>query len=278
MAIRTLACLLLVAGMAPAAQQRQLKPLSKDQVVGLVRDGLADESGGRLVKDRGLDFVPSQEFAEDLRKEGAHDAFIKAVLEAPHPTGAPQPNRALNRAQVMALVKAGIPSSRVAILARERGIDFEPSDDFLQQLRTAGAGQDVVDALKTAQRVKPPKEALAHPPQPDSQKGTRQTTSGGTKVQRIRVGGQVEATKLTHQEAPEYPPLAKTARIQGTVRMEVVIDKDGTVEDIKVLSGHPLLIESALEAVSRWRYQPTYLNGKPVEVMTQVEINFHLTE
>jgi protein TonB len=60
--------------------------------------------------------------------------------------------------------------------------------------------------------------------------------------------------------------------------MEVIIDKDGTVEDIKVLSGHPLLIESALEAVSRWRYQPTYLNGKPVEVLTEVDINFQLKE
>jgi TonB family protein len=277
-AIRTLACLLLVVGMVPAAQQRQPKPLSKDQVVAIVRNGLADESGARLVKDRGLDFAPAQDFAEDLRKEGASDAFIKAVLEAPHPTGAPQPSRALNRAQVMALVKAGVPNSRVAILANERGIDFEPSDDFLQQLRAAGAGQDVVDALKAAERVKPPKEALAHPPQPDSQKGTRQTTSGSTKVQRIRVSGPVAAAKLTHQEAPEYPPLAKTAHIQGTVRMEVVIDKDGTIADIKVLSGHPLLIESALEAVSRWRYQPTYLNGKPVEVMTEVEINFHLME
>ncbi|HXW15761.1 MAG TPA: energy transducer TonB [Terriglobia bacterium] len=272
MAIRTLACLLLAAGMAAAAQQRQSKPLTKEQVVAIVRDGLADESGGRLVKDRGLDFAPAQEFVESLRKEGADDAFVKAVLEAPHPTGALHPERALNRAQVMALIKAGIPSSRVAILASERGIDFEPSDDYLQQLRTAGAGQDALDALKTADRVKPP---LAHPPQPDSQKGTRQTS---TKVQRIRVSGQVAAAKLIHQEAPEYPSLAKTARIQGTVQMEVVIDKDGTVEDIKVLSGHPLLIESALEAVSRWRYQPTYLNGKPVEVMTEVEINFKLTE
>ena len=278
MAIRTLACLFLVAGMVPAAQQRQLKPLTKDQVIAIVRDGLADESGARLVKDRGLDFAPAQEFVESLRKEGADDAFIKAVLEAPHPPGAPQPNRALNRAQVMALVKAGVPSSRVAMLASERGIDFEPTDDFLQQLRTAGAGQDVVDALKAAERVKPPKEALAHPPQPESQKGTRQTTSSRTKVQRIRVSGQVAATKLIHQEAPEYPPLAKTAHIQGTVRMQVVIDKDGTVEDIKVLSGHPLLIESALEAVSRWRYQPTYLNGKPVEVLTEVDINFQLKE
>jgi protein TonB len=95
---------------------------------------------------------------------------------------------------------------------------------------------------------------------------------------RIRVGGQVEQAKLIFQPKPEYPPLAKMARIQGTVRLEAIISRDGTIQDLKVLSGHPLLVKAALEAVQRWRYQPTLLNGEPVEVVTEIDVNFTLQE
>jgi len=94
--------------------------------------------------------------------------------------------------------------------------------------------------------------------------------------QRIRVGGQVEAAKLIYKPTPQYPPLAKMARIQGTVRLEAVIAKDGTIQDLKVLSGHPLLVKAALDAVKQWRYQPTLLNGQPVEVVTEIDVNFTL--
>jgi protein TonB len=95
---------------------------------------------------------------------------------------------------------------------------------------------------------------------------------------RIRVGGMVEQAKLIFQPKPEYPPLAKMARIQGVVRLEAIISKDGTIQDLKVVSGHPLLVKAALEAVQRWRYQPTLLNGEPVEVVTEVDVNFTLAE
>ena len=94
--------------------------------------------------------------------------------------------------------------------------------------------------------------------------------------QRIRVGGQVEAAKLIYKPTPEYPPLAKMARIQGTVRLEAIIAKDGTIQDLKVMSGHPLLVKAALDAVKQWRYQPTLLNGEPVEVVTEIDVNFTL--
>jgi protein TonB len=111
--------------------------------------------------------------------------------------------------------------------------------------------------------------AAAPPPPPPPQAAT---------PKRIRVGGQVEAAKLIFQPRPEYPPLAKMARIQGTVRLEAIISRDGTIQDLKVLSGHPLLVKSALEAVQRWRYQPTLLNGEPVEVITEIDVNFTLAE
>jgi len=92
------------------------------------------------------------------------------------------------------------------------------------------------------------------------------------------IGGNVMAAKLVRQEKPVYPPLAKQARISGTVKLAAMISKDGTIQDLKVISGHPLLIPAALEAVKNWVYQPTLLNGEPVEVSTQIDVNFTLSQ
>ncbi len=95
---------------------------------------------------------------------------------------------------------------------------------------------------------------------------------------RIRVGGQVQEAKAIFRPNPIYPPLAKQARIQGTVRLEAVISKEGRIDQLKVVSGHPLLVQSALDAVRQWRYQPTVLNGEPVEVATTIDVNFTLSQ
>ena len=100
----------------------------------------------------------------------------------------------------------------------------------------------------------------------------------GKPAVRVRLGGQVEAAKLIFQVKPEYPPLARIARVQGAVRLEAVISKEGTMQSLKVLSGPPLLVKAALDAVSRWRYQPTLLNGEPVEVSTEIDVNFTLDD
>jgi protein TonB len=96
--------------------------------------------------------------------------------------------------------------------------------------------------------------------------------------QRIRVGGNVQQAKLVRQPRPVYPPLAKQARIQGVVKLSAIIAKDGTIQHLEVISGHPLLIPAALEAVKQWVYQPTLLNGEPVEVVTQIDVNFTLSQ
>src|SRR5208283_4557021 len=85
----------------------------------------------------------------------------------------------------------------------------------------------------------------------------------------VRVGGAVMSKKLIYQPRPAYPSAAKKAGIQGTVRLEVVIAKDGKVQDMKLRSGHPLLAKAAMKAVSKWRYPPSLLRGEPVEVMTE---------
>jgi protein TonB len=94
--------------------------------------------------------------------------------------------------------------------------------------------------------------------------------------QRIRQGGNVTSAKLVNMVRPYYPPLAKQARISGNVLLHAIIAKDGSVIQLEVVSGHPLLVQSALDAVRQWRYQPTLLNGEPVEVDTTVTVVFSL--
>jgi protein TonB len=92
----------------------------------------------------------------------------------------------------------------------------------------------------------------------------------------VRRGGDVIAAQALYQPRPVYPPLAMMARIQGTVVLQAIIGTDGTVQDLKVLNGHPLLVRAAIEAVRTWRYQPTLLNTQPVQVLTEIDVNFKL--
>jgi TonB family protein len=91
---------------------------------------------------------------------------------------------------------------------------------------------------------------------------------------RISIGGNVMQEKLVRNVPPVHPELAKQARIEGVVRLNIVIDKQGRVSNIKVLSGHPLLIPAALDAVKQWEYRPTLLNGELVDIETEVSIPF----
>ncbi len=97
-------------------------------------------------------------------------------------------------------------------------------------------------------------------------------------MKRINIGGNVQSSKLVSQARPAYPPLAKQARISGVVKLQAVINADGTMKNLAVISGHPLLIPAALEAVRQWVYAPTLLNGDPVEVLTQIDVNFTLSD
>jgi TonB family protein len=102
--------------------------------------------------------------------------------------------------------------------------------------------------------------------------------AGATPPARIRVGGNVQQTKLVSQPLPVYPPDAKQAGIQGVVKLNATIAKDGTIQHLEVISGHPLLIPAALDAVRQWVYKPTLLNGQPVEVVTEIDVNFTLAQ
>src|SRR6202167_6218167 len=94
--------------------------------------------------------------------------------------------------------------------------------------------------------------------------------------QRIRVGGNVQSAKMIRQVQPVYPQIAKTAHVQGTILLHAIIAKDGSVQELTYVSGPPLLMKAAQDAVREWRYQPTLLNGEPVEVETTISVIFTL--
>ena len=94
----------------------------------------------------------------------------------------------------------------------------------------------------------------------------------------IRVGGNVQAARITHRVMPVYPEQASEDRIAGTVQLEAIITRDGAVRQLRVVEGHPLLAEAAVEAVRQWQYRPTLLNGVPVEVLTFIAVTFQPRE
>ncbi len=139
--------------------------------------------------------------------------------------------------------------------------DLGPGIGVIGALPGPGSGQDpTIISILAPQPALPPA-----PPKP-------------APVMRIRKGGEVEAALALFTPPPVYPPLAIRARVQGTVRIHAIIGTDGTVQELRVLSGNPLLVNAAREAVTRWRYQPTLLNGEPVEVDTEIDVNFVLNE
>jgi protein TonB len=97
-------------------------------------------------------------------------------------------------------------------------------------------------------------------------------------TQRVRVATGVAEANLIRKVMPVYPALAKSARVQGTVEFTAIISKEGTIQNLQLVRGHPLLVQAAKDAVLQWRYRPTLLNGQPVEVVTDIIVNFTLSQ
>lgn len=95
--------------------------------------------------------------------------------------------------------------------------------------------------------------------------------------QRVRISQGVTRGLLVHRVEPTYPTLAKAARVQGTVVLTAIISKEGEIENLQLVEGHPMLVPAALSAVKQWRYKPYLLNGQPVEVETTITVTFNLT-
>jgi periplasmic protein TonB len=141
----------------------------------------------------------------------------------------------------------GIPGS----VTGEDSVRSNSLGEWLRQAERSGATEKVTAAAPAAE------VSLEPPP-------------------RIRIGGNVQAAKLIRRITPRYPVLALQTRVSGTVKLEAVIGSDGKVQSLRLISGHPLLVESAMRAVRAWEYSPTFLNGEPVEVLAPIDVHFSL--
>jgi len=135
-------------------------------------------------------------------------------------------------------------------------------------------------AAKRKQAQNPQQTAPSHmqmappPPPPPPPPGDAQAMALPPGA--IRIEASAQQAKLVSAPHPVYPPTARQAQVSGTVRLSVLIGKDGAVQHIEVMSGHPLLVPAALDSVRQWVYQQTLLNGQPVQVATTVDVNFQL--
>jgi protein TonB len=121
---------------------------------------------------------------------------------------------------------------------------------------TPGVNNPIIGSIgSAAPDVPPPPKPVARPP----------------RASRIMEGN------LIHKVQPVYPPMARAVRVQGTVVLKAIISKSGGIENLQVLSGHPMFVKAAIDAVSQWRYRPYILNDEPVEVETQITVNFLLS-
>jgi len=128
-------------------------------------------------------------------------------------------------------------------------------------------GSSLIGLIGRQPEIEPPSV-----PPPSQQPPTPPTL----KTELFRQGGDVQAANLIYQVKPVYPPIAIQTRVQGAVVLEAIISKEGMIESLRVISGHPLLNQAALDAVKQWRYRPTLLNGSPVPVITNVTVTFSL--
>ena len=175
----------------------------------MVRDGFGDESGAKLIEQRGIDFAPSEDFIQTLKAAGASEAFLNALRAAkpPEPASAKKP---LNQVQVFALLVGQVPSHRVTMLVQERGIDFEPTDDYLQEVRLAGGEDELISALKSAKVTKP---ATVDPAAQARQAEVRQHVARGAELAQKGQYAEAEqeyraALLLDSQNADLYVSLA----------------------------------------------------------------------
>jgi len=305
------------------------KPLSDKEIRMLVAADAPSENIARLVVQRGIDFRPSADYLKEIRSEGAKDELIQTLRAT-----APRP---FTKDELLQLLGTNVDGNWIARQVQQRAIDFEADRQILQALHNAGAQPPLLEAIRTARRVKP---FLAQiPPSPTM---SRLSVQGGTTTlicepsdkdvpvfadshdlgnvaarlpcgvqvtflekvdsppgfDKIRYadgkegfisdynletptatpGGNVIAPTPIYQPAASYTPDARHEQIEGTVTLQIIIDRQGNVADVQETS-KPLgagLDQSATNTVKTWRFHPATRDGVPVPVRVGVEVAFRL--
>ncbi len=199
--------------------------------------------------------------------EALPNAQLKNLLVAPPPPQQPVTQTPARHVQTRTATRIFVAPRLVApahIPNRIIPLSDAPSAPDIASPGTGPAASNLgMDGLVAVTGVAPP------PPPPAAK---RRPTGP------VRIGGKVAQANVIYSVQPVYPPLAKAARIQGAVEFTATISKQGTIEDLTLVRGHPLLVNAARQAVSQWKYRPTLLNGQPVEVVTDITVNFILSQ
>jgi TonB family protein len=205
--------------------------------------------------------------SDKLRAE--REASLRSSLSAPPPPVAPRTTSSAGA--------SGKPSQGILKSIGVQGLSDSAREDLLGHLPVHQGDLLTNDSLAQLQQaVRDFDEHLGFAVNRDAEGGFNVgITAPGFK---IRVGGNIQQQMLVSQPRPMYPPEAKAARIQGVVELQAVIGMDGTVQNLTVVKGHPLLVQAALDAVKQWVYKPTLLNGAPVQVQTLIDVNFTLSQ
>lgn len=178
----------------------------------------------------------------------------------PNALTVPQVRRFISIERRSADTTAAVTGPEIDIAGLSIGPNSDPAGPFIPggiPGTGTGGGVIAVPAPRSQEPVKPPATKVTGP---------------------VRPGGNVRPPQLLREVKPAYPALARQARVQGTVRIEAIISREGIIRDARVVGGHPLLIAAALDAVRQWQYRPTSLNGEPVEVALALEVNFKLSQ
>ena len=198
-------------------------------------------------------------------------ARLKSILTAPSPPSAPKP---LPVGTKIKATTTALRTLRITDMVAPRRIPHE-----IARMDDAPVMPDTSGLLGTSENAGNDNPLLfgstgpATTPAPPPPRMPTKKVSGP-----VRVGGIVAEANLIRRVQPVYPPLAKSARVQGVVEFTAMISKEGRVEKLQLVSGHPLLVTAAREAILAWQYRPTMLNGEPVEVLTTILVNFRLSE
>jgi protein TonB len=182
-------------------------------------------------------------------------ANVAAIRKPFRPTGFVQPAAIPARIEIVSDLNRAVAYSTVG----DPGVGI---DGGIGDGSRTGVLADVLRAGQEVQRV------VVHPVEPP-----KPVTAT---IPRFVRGGNVREPRLIHRVEPRYPPLAIAAHLQGVVQLGGVIAVDGHIAELSVESGNPLLVPAALEAVRQWRYEPTLLNGEPIEVATSIFVTFIL--
>jgi periplasmic protein TonB len=191
--------------------------------------------------------------------EALPKTMLSTFLVAPPPPAPPPPPAAIEkRVQLKQVINLHemvaptmVPKTIVIVKDEAPAVDVSSGDGI-----AGGTGNVLGGIIGNGPAIPPPPKAPA--------------------PERIVVGGNVQSARLIDKVPPQYPQVALAARITGTVTLRAIISKDGSIEKLQLVSGPPLLAAAALQAVKQWRYNPTMLNGQPVEVDTTIDVVFSL--